>query len=267
MGFTPTEVQQETVLNLSAEEHDNLLEIIESAQGISTQEEFCDWMQSELQRVFPHGKFVCGIGISGKEGFQIHHAIGVNFPDDYVRSLQQADGQVTSPIIAEWFKEKQPVLFDPENVDAMQRMPHGWKENFHQFGLKNIAAHGVSYSADRTGSYFSFSDIPVPLNQRISRLLKLLIPHLHIALMRVVSNPSFINKQKTTTHTRLSVREVEILNWMSTGKSNWEIAQVLELSEATVRNHVHHILVKIKATSRAQAVAKAISLKLIRAKI
>jgi DNA-binding NarL/FixJ family response regulator len=53
---------------------------------------------------------------------------------------------------------------------------------------------------------------------------------------------------------------------MSSGKSNWEIAQVVGLSESTIKNHVHHILGKLHSATRAQAVAKAINLKLINSK-
>ena len=44
--------------------------------------------------------------------------------------------------------------------------------------------------------------------------------------------------------------------WLGTGKTNWEIAQVLRISEHTVKNHVQRILIKLKVNSRAQAVAK-----------
>ncbi len=50
---------------------------------------------------------------------------------------------------------------------------------------------------------------------------------------------------------------------MVTGKTNWEIAQVLHISEHTIKNHVQHILIRLKVNTRAQAVAKAINLKII----
>ena len=53
----------------------------------------------------------------------------------------------------------------------------------------------------------------------------------------------------------LTDREVEVLAFITQGLSNKEIATALNLSEATVKNHVHHLLEKIHVGTRAQAVA------------
>ncbi|MCC6141566.1 MAG: helix-turn-helix transcriptional regulator [Nitrospira sp.] len=61
----------------------------------------------------------------------------------------------------------------------------------------------------------------------------------------------------------LSPRELTVLLWMKEGKTNWEIAQILELSERTVRFHVGGIFEKLDVTSRTQAVARALGAGLI----
>ncbi len=58
---------------------------------------------------------------------------------------------------------------------------------------------------------------------------------------------------------RLTERERQVLKWISAGKSNWEIAKILGISEFTVKNHVQNLLKKLSATNRAQAVTKAIA--------
>ena len=55
----------------------------------------------------------------------------------------------------------------------------------------------------------------------------------------------------------LSHRELEVLLLVSQGKSNREIAEVLALSEKTVRNYLSVVLDKLDLTSRAQAAAYA----------
>ena len=62
---------------------------------------------------------------------------------------------------------------------------------------------------------------------------------------------------------RLNSREKEILEWLHAGKTNREILQILNLSEHTVKNLVRNILIKLHVKNRVQAVAKAISTKLI----
>jgi len=45
------------------------------------------------------------------------------------------------------------------------------------------------------------------------------------------------------------MRETEVLRWLCSGKSNWEIGKILGLSQYTVKNHVSKILKKLMATA------------------
>jgi LuxR family quorum-sensing transcriptional regulator LasR len=61
----------------------------------------------------------------------------------------------------------------------------------------------------------------------------------------------------------LTRRELECLKWGAAGKSSWEIARILRCSESTVNFHFCNIRRKFDATSRQQAVVKAIKLGMI----
>jgi DNA-binding NarL/FixJ family response regulator len=56
-------------------------------------------------------------------------------------------------------------------------------------------------------------------------------------------------------HPALTPRERQILMLLDDGLSNKEIAQRLTIEVATVKNHVHRILEKLKVTRRGEAVA------------
>ena len=62
---------------------------------------------------------------------------------------------------------------------------------------------------------------------------------------------------------RLSAREREVLVWIATGKSAWEIGEILGISKRTVDEHSQNALRKLGAANRAQAVAIAIRNRLI----
>jgi two-component system NarL family response regulator len=56
------------------------------------------------------------------------------------------------------------------------------------------------------------------------------------------------------THSELTGRESAVLAWLVQGLSNKQIARHLAVSEATVKTHVRHLLGKLDAISRTQAV-------------
>ena len=56
----------------------------------------------------------------------------------------------------------------------------------------------------------------------------------------------------------LSAREIEILEMVSRGLTNKEIAGALQISHYTVRNHVNHISAKLQVTDRTEAATVAL---------
>lgn len=56
----------------------------------------------------------------------------------------------------------------------------------------------------------------------------------------------------------LSAREIEILEMVSRGLTNKEIANVLQISHYTVRNHINHIGAKLQVSDRTEAATAAL---------
>ena len=61
----------------------------------------------------------------------------------------------------------------------------------------------------------------------------------------------------------LSDREMEVLECLAQGKTTSQVAGELFISENTVKTHVRHILEKLEASNRAEAVSKATQMGLI----
>jgi DNA-binding NarL/FixJ family response regulator len=62
----------------------------------------------------------------------------------------------------------------------------------------------------------------------------------------------------------LSKREMDVLNCLARGMTSAQIASELFISENTVKTHVRHILEKLEASNRAEAVSRAIQMGIIR---
>ncbi len=63
---------------------------------------------------------------------------------------------------------------------------------------------------------------------------------------------------RTIEHVELTPRERECLKWAAAGKSEWEISQILGISEHTSEKHLLNAKYKLGAVNRVQAVAEAI---------
>ncbi|WP_281287137.1 response regulator transcription factor [Paenibacillus hemerocallicola] len=62
----------------------------------------------------------------------------------------------------------------------------------------------------------------------------------------------------------LTERETEVLQLLAYGKRNHEISAILCISEGTTKTHIHHIMQKLGAQDRTQAVVTAIRMKLVK---
>jgi len=61
----------------------------------------------------------------------------------------------------------------------------------------------------------------------------------------------------------LSDREMEVLRCLARGNTTLQTADILVISENTVKTHVRHILEKLDASNRAEAVSKALQMGLL----
>jgi DNA-binding CsgD family transcriptional regulator len=93
-------------------------------------------------------------------------------------------------------------------------------------------------------------------------LLYVLAQFFHIRALRVVMEERFVSTLGRR-RSFLSGRERETALWISRGKSSWEIAQILGISEKSVEFYADSVKRKLNAVNRTQAVVKALFLGLI----
>ena len=99
---------------------------------------------------------------------------------------------------------------------------------------------------------------------------------LHKAIQRVQEGMSVLSPEVTrqvllavhsdagrVSDAGLSEREMDVLQCLAHGMTTVQVSETLCISENTVKTHVRHILEKLQASNRAEAVSKAIQMGLI----
>lgn len=102
-----------------------------------------------------------------------------------------------------------------------------------------------------------------PFSEQEALFYELLLPHVDAAVRKIdglpilepaqTASPPLLN---SLIRAGLTTREIEILEWVRSGKTNIEIGMILDISSFTVKNHLQRIYRKINVSNRAQAVGK-----------
>ena len=128
-----------------------------------------------------------------------------------------------------------------------------------------VVAFGLSEDDEETvvacveagvGGYHLRSESLEDLTILINKVLKgdvACSPRVSAILLRRVSE--LASQRTVTSDALLTAREEEVLRMLAMGLSNREIASRLCIAVHTVKNHVHNLLTKLGARSRAEAVA------------
>jgi LuxR family transcriptional regulator, quorum-sensing system regulator CviR len=234
-----------------------LMDVIDTLEQVRSSEQLLACASGVMQQIFPHRRLACGIGNISGGRVKPYHILLQDFPSEYIEGLRQPDGTIDSPLMRRWRSAQEPVLVELDN--NIVGVALSYLARIKKYGFKNAAVHGLVDIQGAVTSFFCFTDIPERLNNRHAYILKLLVPHLHIALMRSTQQqPVPLNPQET-----LSARQLDILRWIHKGKTNWEIARILGISDDTVKYHITQIHIRLQVTNRTQAVSKALKLRII----
>jgi transcriptional regulator EpsA len=131
--------------------------------------------------------------------------------------------------------------------------------------MRSALVHGIKDQRDSHDClYVSFS-VREKFSPRERSAMAMVLPYIDSALRQVAHLPHQSHSRVSLVSTigshflqehDLTEREVEILDWISMGKTNTEIGSILDISAFTVKNHVQRMLKKLEVSTRAQAVSK-----------
>ena len=151
-----------------------------------------------------------------------------------------------------------------KTVDAgsqrITELLHNAAEQGYQNGLTIPLHSHHSGSAMYTCGSKQPGDNVTELIDTVTPELHLIASYLHEAIARHVNYAAYTS---LTGEIRISKRETECLQWAAEGLTTLDIASLLNISESTVTFHFQNSMIKLDASNRQQAVARAIMLGLI----
>ena len=228
------------------------------------------WLQGDMQRYLPHDILIAAWG-NFQKGV-IHHDI--ISPMAGVRS-QTSNGPTVTPLLLNLFERwvhfgKKPFALNAGDSGFL--MEDSGLRSEVGAALQKMRCAMVHGIIDERGShdcmYVAFST-KEKFRAAESSTMALVLPYIDTALRQITHLPHQSNQNASTVvaedrlglrEFNLSQREVEILRWVSHGKTNPEIALILNISSFTVKNHMQRVFQKLNVTNRAQAVSKLMAL-------
>jgi DNA-binding CsgD family transcriptional regulator len=185
---------------------------------------------------------------------QIMDVVNCGYPEELVDRVRLGIDLASRPTARRWLAERKPI-FIPALPIAAPTSDEAADVIRHELGCR--AVHGAFDINGKIGTYFNFCGLPSDAEPWIKPQLELLVPHLHCVLARI-----WQAKCKDQAD-RLSGRERSLVQLVSNGLTNPEIAREWNRSAATVRNTLHRLMTKLGVRSRVQLVLAARDLQLL----
>lgn len=136
------------------------------------------------------------------------------------------------------------VLWDAYDAE-LSDIEHEIIERRCQYGLKyGFSAYANSGEKDKF-FLISMASSENEADERILTIAELIVPHLMMSRKRLDLQELVGGFTK---------KEQQVAEWLSTGKTNWEIANILGITERTVKYHTANIFKKLNVQNRKQAV-------------
>ena len=250
--------------SLYAVEQECLILNMENSLRVHSRPHFFSWTQGLLQSLIRHEVLVCAlrggeaIALS-VDSFAMNAADPAIFSEAFLRDAPAAPG-----FIKAWEERRfRPVVCALADLSALAGGT--FARELERAGATHVVAHGTHDAEGAAASFFIFACAPGADTHRQAYFVQLVVPFLHAAWIRSRMNGRARGNDvpKPARTSTITPREREILRWIYLGKSNFEIGAILNISPLTVKNHVQKILRKLNVVNRAQAVGKALELRIL----
>ena len=238
--------------------------VLEFSLKVHTAHQFYCWTQGVLQNLIRHELLICALHKGESSSFHVDSFSTTATQPALINSLFNQDTTLVPHLIKAWEENHfQPVIRDIRKDSASAES--GLVGELKRIDANEFLAHGTYDAFGKPVSFFIFACRSGRNLPRQVHLAKLLVPSLHAAWVHTqfIRPASFESvRSHSGGQDLLTPREQDILGWIYRGKSNIEIGIILGLSPFTVKNHVQKILRRLNVLNRAQAVGKALVLRI-----
>lgn len=238
---------------------------LEASLRIQTQYHLFSWAQGLLQNLIQHELLICALRKGESSPFYVDTVSSTATDPALISTLFGQDTSLVPNLIKSWEENH----FKPVTCDLgkhVQTAGRSLAREISRVGAEELLAHGTYDTLGHPASFFIFACRPGSIDRKQIHFAELIVPSLHAAWVRTqVSRTVPIDSAHASSRrgVDLTAREQEILEWIYRGKGNIEIAMILGISPLTVKNHVQKILRRLSVKNRAQAVGKALALRMI----
>ncbi len=175
---------------------------------------------------------------------------GATWPVFWYRRYIEQNHLAHDPVVARL--NRSPLAFRwSETLAGAGRKGRRVLEEAAEFGLKDGLALAVKSEGALGAVSIGARHLELSPRQQAGLQLAAYYLHARVAALRA--------KGPLRPKLALTPRERECLKWVAAGKTDWEIAQILNISGQTAHSYVQNALAKLGARTRAQAVALALA--------
>ncbi len=175
--------------------------------------------------------------------------LGTTWPEEWNRRYAERSYNRADPVAAAFHETAVP--FDWARLRARaEGLPARIMDEGRDFGFCDGFGFGIHHRGPFI-SGISLGSQKVELSPEEAR-------GLHLASIFFEAKLEQLHFHDSAAKRVLSKRERECLSWVAEGKGDWEISQILTVSEITVTHYVKNAMKKLNATKRTQAVVVAI---------
>ena len=221
--------------------------VAKTAAAIQTESDLLAWVQGPLRELIPCQSALLGYGHVRYGGLTVDRTVSVDLPESYAPSMKAASGEFASPVMESWFKTREPQAIDPAKYCRVRY--EKWLLNLKKHGIKNGIVDG--HVESQTGNVvfvklFNFADDPYQYSHVMRNFCT---DNVRDAWKRIEQFELAAREARKSAFTKA---ERDILEYIKLGKSNWEIGQILNKSEHTIKTQLAKLYEKTGTGNRTQ---------------